>query len=123
MQTSVREITTYQTGVQAEQTVAAYLRRKGFSLLAMRFRTEAGEIDLVVNKGEVIHFIEVKRRRSLAEARQCISVRQRQRIAKAAEIFLAQQPEEREWISQFDAVFVVGKTLHWLPDAWRVEDL
>lgn len=122
MQNLAQQATSYQTGLQAERAVASCLRCRGFTIMAQRYRTEAGEIDLVAHKGRVIHFIEVKKRGALEKARQCISFHQRQRIARAAEIFLAQHAVGPEWDNQFDAVFVVGRTLYWLPDAWRTDE-
>lgn len=123
MQNSAQKTTSYQMGLLAEQAVASYLRCRGFTIMAQRYRTDAGEIDLIAHKGRVIHFIEVKKRGALEKARQCISLHQRQRVARAAEIFLAQHAVSPEWDNQFDAVFVVGKALYWLPDAWRVDDV
>jgi putative endonuclease len=53
-------------GNEGERLAARYLRRQGFRILARRYRTPAGEIDLVARDGKSIVFVEVKTRRSEA---------------------------------------------------------
>lgn len=47
-------------GVIGEGIAAKYLENKGFFVLSRNYRKSYGEIDIVVKKGEKIHFIEVK---------------------------------------------------------------
>src|SRR5438445_1065152 len=51
-------------GDEGERLAARYLRRQGYRILARRFRTAIGELDLVARDGACIVFIEVKTRRS-----------------------------------------------------------
>ena len=51
-----------ETGLLGEIRAAAYLRRRGMRILARRYRTAHGEIDLVAREGNTIVFIEVKTR-------------------------------------------------------------
>ncbi|HLJ12174.1 MAG TPA: YraN family protein [Planctomycetaceae bacterium] len=51
-------------GDKGERQAARYLRRQGFKILARRFRTELGELDLVARDGACTVFVEVKTRRS-----------------------------------------------------------
>ena len=76
-------------GRWAEWLAMAWLAAKGYRLLDRRARTPAGEIDLVACRGEYIAFIEVKLRPSVAEARDSVGPRQRQRIERAASLWLA----------------------------------
>src|ERR1700675_5052388 len=50
----------FRTGLSAENRAAAFLMAKGYRILAKRFRTPYGEIDLVARKRNMIVFIEVK---------------------------------------------------------------
>ena len=50
------------TGWLGEVRAAAFLRRQGMRILARRYRTAHGEIDLIAREGAVIVFIEVKTR-------------------------------------------------------------
>lgn len=47
-----------------EDMAAKYLELQGYCIQCRNFRCRAGEIDLVASKGETLHFIEVKTRRS-----------------------------------------------------------
>src|SRR6185503_9594335 len=53
-------IAAFRTGLSAESRAAAFLMAKGYRILAKRFRTPYGEIDLVAKKRSLIAFIEVK---------------------------------------------------------------
>ncbi|MGE5191612.1 MAG: YraN family protein [Deltaproteobacteria bacterium] len=51
-------------GDKGERLAARYLRRLGYKILARRYRTAMGEIDLIAREGACIVFVEVKTRRS-----------------------------------------------------------
>ncbi|MCA3271744.1 MAG: YraN family protein [Roseomonas sp.] len=50
----------YAAGQDAEALAAAALTAEGWSILAQRCRTEAGEIDLIAEREGLLAFIEVK---------------------------------------------------------------
>lgn len=52
-------------GDDAEALAAQFLRRAGMSILARQYRTRLGEIDLIVQDGREIVFVEVKARHSM----------------------------------------------------------
>lgn len=54
-------------GRAGEQIAESFLRRRGHSVLARRFRTRRGEVDLVTRSGDHLYFVEVKTR-AAAEA-------------------------------------------------------
>jgi len=58
----------YRSGLFAETLTALLLRLKGQRIVAQRYRTPVGEIDLVALKGKRLAFIEVKRRKTKEEA-------------------------------------------------------
>jgi putative endonuclease len=66
----------FRTGVSAELCAAAYLIAKRYRILARRFRTPFGEIDLVARRGNLVVFVEVKARASLEEAAYAVTPRQ-----------------------------------------------
>lgn len=109
-------------GVDAEATAAALFERDGFTVLARRVRTPRGEIDLVARRDGLLVFIEVKARSSLYSAAESILPRQRRRIAGAAEIFLARNPELAGLDMRLDVVLVApnGPPLH-LAGAFEAE--
>ncbi len=54
----------YRSGLFAETVTALILRLKGHRIVARRYKTPVGEIDLVALKGRRLAFIEVKRRKT-----------------------------------------------------------
>lgn len=106
-------------GRGAERLAAALLRAKGYRILARRFRSPAGEIDLVAARGRVLAFVEVKRRRDMAEAAESVTAKSRARIARAAEHFLRRHPQWAERDLRFDAVLLGRFLPRHVPDAWR----
>ena len=78
-------VAAFRTGLSAESRAAAFLMAKGYRILAKRFRTPYGEIDLVARKRNLIAFIEVKARASLDDAAYAVTPRQQARIIDAAQ--------------------------------------
>lgn len=97
----------YRRGHWSEQLAALALRLKGYRILARRFRAGPGEVDLIVARGNRLAFVEVKQRRTFAAAEASISLRQRQRIRNAADVWLARCPPDITTDICFDVVFVV----------------
>ena len=104
-------VAAFKTGLSAESRAAAYLMAKGYRILAKRFRTPYGEIDLVARKRSLLAFIEVKARASLDEAAYAVTPRQQQRIIAAAQAWLMAHPEHAEFELRFDAVLIAPRRL------------
>lgn len=81
-----------QRGRFAEGIALAALERDGWTILARRLRTSAGEIDMVAQKEGLLAIIEVKARPVLADAAASLSDRQQARLISATEIILANNP-------------------------------
>src|SRR4051794_13410313 len=96
----------FRTGLSAESRAAALLVAKGYRILARRWRSSVGEIDIVARRRSLLVFVEVKARNNLDEAAESVTPRQRQRIAAAAEAWLATYPDQRIRALRFDAVLV-----------------
>jgi putative endonuclease len=107
-------------GRLAEAHCAFRLRLKGYRILARRFRTHVGEVDIVARRGRTVAFIEVKARDSEESASQSITPRQRRRILAAAKAYIAGHPHLAGHEFRFDVMLVAGwwRSRHIL-DAWR----
>lgn len=104
-------------GRKAERLAAFWLRLKGYRVLARGYRTPFGEVDLIVKRGRVIVFVEVKIRPDLASAAEAISLRQRTRIRRAAEHFLAHRGGGED--ARFDAILIApGQWPRHIHNAW-----
>ena len=108
---SPERVAAFRTGISAEARAGAYLMAKGYRILAKRFRTPHGEIDLVARKRDLVAFIEVKARASLDEAAYAVTPRQQARIIAAAEAWLMAHPEHAEFELRFDAVLIAPRRL------------
>ena len=97
----------FRFGLSAESRAAALLIAKGYRILARRFRTPLGEIDIVARRRSVLVFVEVKARDSFDTAAEAIGKRQQSRIIAAAQLWLAGHPEDAMRDMRFDVVLVV----------------
>src|SRR6266404_1901221 len=109
----------FRLGISAESRAAAYLIAKGFRILARRWRSPVGEIDIIARRRHLLIFVEVKARDNFEEAAWSVTDRQRARIAAAAEAWLARQGDHDFRDMRFDAVLVVpGRIPRHLPAAF-----
>jgi putative endonuclease len=116
-----KRIEAYRKGQEAEQDAAALLARRGYEILSRRFRSPAGEIDLVAAKGAHLAFVEVKARRSRDDAAWSVTPRQQRRIAEAAGYWLQRFPEYQDRDMSFDAVLFAPRSgAEYISDAFRL---
>ena len=110
----------YRLGLLAETVSMIVLCMKGYHILARRFRTPLGEIDLIAKRGKTIAFIEVKARNDRTLLAESVSTHQKRRIAKAATYFLASRPQLTYCTFRFDIYLV--SPWHWpqhIKNAWE----
>lgn len=103
---AIRGSGNYKSGLFAESLARLYFAMKGYRVLAARYRTPVGEIDLIVKRGKSIAFVEIKRRQSLDAAAESIQPRQQQRITRAAQHFLKSQPRLEGCLLRFDVLLL-----------------
>jgi putative endonuclease len=108
---SPERVAAFNTGLSAESKAAALLMAKGYRILAKRYRTPHGEIDIVARKRSLIAFVEVKARASLDDAAYAVTPRQQQRIINAAQGWLTAHPEHAEFELRFDAILIAPRSL------------
>jgi putative endonuclease len=101
--------TAHATGMAAERRAKGLLESKNYHILAHRYKTKGGEIDLVAKRGDHLAFVEVKRRKTQEEAAYAIQPRQQARIAVAAEIFLGEHLELAHCSASFDVILISPK--------------
>ena len=94
-------------GRRAETLAAWYLRLRGFRILARRYRTPVGEIDLIARRGKLIVFVEVKQRPTDSEAAEAVTGHAQRRIARAAASWLAAHPAAAGLDLRFDVLIAV----------------
>ena len=99
----------FRTGLSAESRAALLLVAKGFRILARRWKSPVGEIDIVARRRGLLVFVEVKARDNLEDAAWSVTDRQRARIVAAAEAWLARYPDPRVRDIRFDAMLVAPR--------------
>jgi len=115
-----QRVAAFRTGLSAESRAAALLVAKGFRIIARRWRSPVGEIDIVARRRSLLVFVEVKARNDLDEAAESVTLRQRARIANAAEAYIATYPDPSITEMRFDAILVApGKIPRHIPGAFE----
>lgn len=112
-------------GKFAETMAALFFRLHGFGIVERNYvtgrGTGAGEVDLIVRRGRLLVFVEVKKRSSLDRAEYAVRPAQRRRIWKAAENFIKTHPCCQNCDVRFDAfLFVSWRRFRHVADAWRL---
>ena len=108
---SPERVAAFRTGISAESRAAAFLMAKGYRILAKRYRTPHGEIDIVARRRNLVAFVEVKARATLDDAAFAVTPRQQQRIINAAQGWLVAHPEHAEFELRFDAMLIAPRSL------------
>lgn len=108
-------------GAEAEQLAARYLQQHGLKLIAQNYRSRFGEIDLIMQDGTSLVFVEVRLRRNadFGGAAGSIDAHKQQRIINTAHHYLAHLP--RTPPCRFDAVLldnIKGENVQWLKNAF-----
>jgi putative endonuclease len=103
----------YRRGHRGEWLAALALIMKGYRIVARRYRTKLGEIDLIARRGNLVLIVEVKARPTLAEAMEAVAYGAERRIEGAADLWLSRQPDHGRLSMRFDLVAV-------LPRRWPV---
>jgi putative endonuclease len=93
-------------GHRAETIAMWYLRLKGYRLLARRYKSPAGEVDLVMRRGQTTAFIEVKARPTVNDAIEAVTPYQSKRIAAAAGFFMSRDDMAAKGFCRFDIVAI-----------------
>lgn len=107
-------------GHRGEWLAALALRAKGFRIVAKRYRTPLGEIDLIARRGDLVAIVEVKVRPTLIAAMDAVGRMSERRIEGAADLWLTRQPDHARLSIRFDLVAVLP--WRWpvhVPDAFR----
>ena len=100
-------------GHRGEWLAALALMLKGYRIVARRYKTKLGEIDLIARRGNLVAVVEVKARPTLIEAMEAIARQSERRIEGATDLWLSRQPDYGRLSVRFDMVAV-------LPRRWPV---
>jgi putative endonuclease len=97
-------------GVYFEVAAEHYLNSRGLRTVRRNFSCKLGEIDLIMEDGEFLAFVEVRYRDSIkfGAPLETITPRKQQRIIRAASIFLQRESRFSAHPCRFDAIGITG---------------
>lgn len=112
-------------GDHAESLACRYLKHRGLSLLRRNFRCPRGEIDLVMQDGDSLVFVEVRYRNHthFGRAAETVSRTKQTRIIHCARYYMKLN---HSWnaAARFDVVAIDGGAhdlrIEWFTDAFRM---
>ncbi len=110
-----------QTGNSGEKRAAEFLVRNGYEIVVRNFRTNQGEIDIIVKKGEYIVFVEVKTlpKGNFEFLSHVLDGRKQKRIVKTAKRFLAINRQYSNSYIRFDVIVL---DMPGLPQVYHIEN-
>jgi putative endonuclease len=112
------------SGRTAEHRAGAFLRRQGLRLVDRNYRTPRGEIDLIMQDGDTLVFVEVRYRRNerFGLAGETVDRGKQHRLRLSAEHFLQHLADGLSHPCRFDVVAIAGDernaTITWYRDAF-----
>lgn len=116
----------HELGRRGEGLAARYLSERGWRILARNYRAGPKEVDLVVRRGPVLAFVEVKTRRGRAFGHplDAITWKKRAEVTAGARRWMRENPAPPGTVRRFDAVAVSLCTggrveIEHVEDAWR----
>ena len=111
-------------GRDAESHACDYLLAQGLSLLTRNFSSRRGEIDLIMDDGQSLVFIEVRYRRhdAYGSGAESVDRRKQARLTACAQHYLQENPAASQRPCRFDVVAISGAgdkpEIHWIRDAF-----
>lgn len=98
-------------GRTGEAIAREYFESLGFKIVAVNFRYERAETDLIVKdeRNRVLVFVEVKTRRNknFGEPQESITPKKQQQMVKSAEGFLMMTPGYENYEKRFDVAAIM----------------
>jgi putative endonuclease len=94
-------------GHWGERLAEISLWLKGWRIVARRYRTPLGEVDLIARRGNLIAMVEVKARPSLQAAMDAVTPSAQRRITGCADMWLSRQKDAAKLSIRFDIIAVL----------------
>ncbi|MFD1260055.1 YraN family protein [Entomomonas asaccharolytica] len=113
-------------GKAAEEMALQYLQSQHLTLIAKNWRCNYGEIDLIMTDKQSVIFIEVRYRKqtSWGEPAETVTYSKRQKLIKAASLFLQQNNSFSAKPCRFDVIAMTGElknpAIRWLTNAFSL---
>jgi len=108
------------TGSYYEEMAAAFLKKRGYSILEQNYRCKSGEIDIIARDGSYLVFVEVKYRASHAAgyAVEAVDKRKAAKIRHVAEVYLYTHRYAETTPCRFDVAGIDGDRITYIENAF-----
>lgn len=103
---SAGRVAAFRLGLSAESRAAFFLITRAYRIVARRWKTPFGEIDIIARRRNDLVFVEVKARENFDQAAEAVTDRGKQRILAAAKFWLARHPQDAQCTIRFDAILM-----------------
>ena len=105
-----KRIAAHQDGRRGEALAAWFLRLQFYRIVAQRYKTPVGEIDLIAERFGTTVFVEVKARGQTSGYADALAAVNQSRIVRAAQYWLAKHPAKAETPFRFDVIFLAPRS-------------
>lgn len=107
-------------GAHYEQLAGGYLERLGYRILEYNFRCRTGEIDLIARQGNILVFVEVKRRtgRGAGGPFEAVDAKKQRTICRCADFYRLKRQIPEQTDCRFDVVGIAGEEITLIQDAF-----
>ena len=108
------------SGYRAERRAFWWYRLRGWKILGENVWAGGNELDLIVRRGRVLRFVEVKEKRGtrFGDPLEMLTAEKQRRLRRAAEAWLGARPELARLAVGFDVIAVRDGRLRRVPDAF-----
>jgi len=109
-------------GARAERKAAAWLVSRGLKLLERNVRSRFGEIDLIMEDGATLVFVEVRyrARSDYGGAAASVTAAKRTRLQRAIGVYLTRHPHAAARTLRADVIAISGADeIEWIPNAFE----
>jgi len=101
-----------------------YLEGKGLTLLARNYHCRRGEIDIIMQDGNFLVFIEVRYRKNdhFGSAAESVTRQKQQRLLTTADYYLQNEKQNADNACRFDVITLSGQQypqIEWIKDAFQ----
>ncbi len=118
--------TTRKIGTAAEDLAIEHLEQRGLILLTRNYHCRRGEIDLIMQEGNFLVFVEVRYRKNdrYGSAAESVTRQKQRRLLTTAEYYLQSERHHADNICRFDVIALSGEQdpqIEWIKDAFQAE--
>jgi putative endonuclease len=99
-------------GKKAEKRAVKFLKKSGLKVLEQNYHSRFGEIDIIAEDKDILHFVEVKATNAEYDPLYRITTIKMEKIIKTVEFYLLKNNVQKEY--QIDAVVIHKNKLEWI---------